>query len=64
MNIMISAVGMDAGLSYFSAGGTAGGAAFVVVFSFVGLVLLVAAGCLLRGCRQEGAIVPHSLPRF
>ncbi len=63
MNIMISAVGMDPRFSSL-AGGTAGGAMFVVVFSAVGLLLLVVAGCLLGRCGDAASAVPYSAPRL
>ncbi|MDE2491448.1 MAG: hypothetical protein KGM24_11400 [Elusimicrobia bacterium] len=64
MNIMISAVGLDPRFASFAAGGTAGGALFVVAFSAIGLVLFVVAGCLLGRCRETPSSVPYSVPRM
>jgi hypothetical protein len=62
MNIMIAAVGIDAGIGGF--GGTAHGALTVAIFSGIGFALFVVAGCLTRGCREKSDPVRYTIPRL
>lgn len=59
MNIMIAATGV--GSTFASTGGSSDGALFVVLFSGLGLLLLAAAGCILRGCEsRHGHLVRYT----
>ena len=62
MNIMIAAVGMDAGLA--GVGGTTGGILFIAVFASIGLALFFAAGRITRRNQDEPHAVRYTIPRL